>query len=262
MKFGMCTADLSKENLNYLKSIGYDYVEANFKKFAALTEEEFAVLLAGVKAAALPVLTANSMLPSIYKIAADGFDFASVRDYLQKGFARAYQLGVQKVVFGSGGARSTPDGVDKNEGYLRIVNFLKEAAKIANQYDIIIVIEPLSPFECNLINTVAQSARLAADTSEDNIKAHADLFHIRHSKDNVDNINALKGILAHAHISNPMTRMFPKRLCETDYDTYMQALADISCDTCSVEGWAVFFNSAAKKAINLLKGIRIIKKNN
>lgn len=256
MKYGICTASLSKKNLSFLKDIGFDYIEVNFKKIAALSEENFAIVLNDVKAVSLPVLTANSMLPSMYKIASSGFAIATTYDFLNKGFARAAQLGVQKVVFGSGGARSTPKGVDQKEGYQRVVNFLNEAAKITKKYNINIVIEPLSPFECNLINTVAQSAKLAANCDADNVFALSDFFHMKHSRDKIDNIYEISGKIAHSHISNPTTRMFPKHAKEADYRAYLDALSNAGCDTCSVEGWAIFFKSAAQKAINLLKSTK------
>lgn len=255
MKFGMCTGSIDKTKLEYLKKIGYDYFETSFRKICFLGDDEFQNALSNVLSSGLPCLAANSMLPSSFKIADDGFDTASALVYIQKGLERVSLLGAKKVVFGSGGARSTPKGADKVKSYAKVVEFLKSAAHIAAGYDITIVIEPLSPFECNLINTIKQSAALALATGEPNIKAHADFFHMKHSGDSVSAVLAGKDMVAHSHISNPATRMFPTKK-SAFYQAYIQALDAVNCESCSVEGWAIFFNSAAKKSIKLLKQIR------
>ncbi len=255
MKFGICIGGVNKQKLTFLKQTGYDYFEISLKRLALLGEEEFCNTVNTVREVGLPCLSANSMLPASYKIASDGFDQKAALDYVAKAFLRAAQLGVSAVVFGSGGARSVAEGVDKNYAYNKVASFLNSAALIAQKHGITIVLEPLSRFECNLINTIEQGAALAEATQSSNVKAHADLFHMYHSQDDISNIMRHKGILAHSHISNPKTRMFPKRAGEADYRSYIEALQYAGCDTCSVEGWAVFFDSAAKKAIKLLKSL-------
>lgn len=249
----MCTGTIEKTKLEYLKKIGYDYFETNFRKICLLTDNEFQKALSNVRAAGIPCLAANSMLPSSLKITEDGFDTAYALDYLCRGFERVSLLGAKKVVFGSGGARSTPKGADKEKSYAKVVEFLKSAATIAAKYNIAIVIEPLSPFECNLINTIKQSAALAEATGASNVKAHADFFHMKHSGDTISAVFDGKGMIAHSHISNPVTRMFPAKSFQSDYKSYIEALAAVNCESCSVEGWALFFESAAKKSIEMLK---------
>ncbi len=256
MEFGICTGCLKKTKLEHIKKTGFDYFETNFRKICALNDTEFEIAFNEVKESGLPCLVANSMLPSSFKIGDVGFDYGFARDYLKKGFARVAALGVRKVVFGSGGARSAPKGADKKSVLEKVREFLKIAATIAAKYNITIVIEPLSPFECNLINTIKQSADLAQSTGAPNVKAHADFFHMKHSGDDIPDIYAAKDMIEHSHISNPRTRMFPKKLCDSYYGAYIEALSHSGCKTCSVEGFAIFFNAAAKKTIKLLAGFR------
>ena len=46
----------------------------------------------------------------------ENVDYAGITAYLDKGFERAKALGVKKVVFGSGGARSFPEGYSFEKG--------------------------------------------------------------------------------------------------------------------------------------------------
>ncbi len=255
MKFGICTGSIERHKLEYIKKIGYDYFETNFKKICSLSDSLFETALSVVKESGLPCYAANRMLPSSFKIAKRELNYDIIGEYLEKGFSRSAALGVKKVVFGSGGARSTPKGTSKGDNYSKVAEFLKFAADIAARYDITIVIEPLSPFECNLINTIEQSVALAETVGAANIMAHADFFHMMRSGDDIPDVYAAKGKIGHSHISNPRTRAFPKSRCDSYYGAYVEALALSGCESCSIEGIALFFNSAAKKSIALCKQV-------
>ena len=60
IRLGICTGI---ENAAVMKEIGYDYVEMGMTAVTQLSAEDYAVLLAKVKDAPLPVEAMNGMIP-------------------------------------------------------------------------------------------------------------------------------------------------------------------------------------------------------
>ena len=123
-------------------------------------------------------------------------------DYVNRAFSRAKYLGVKKVVFGSSGARSVPEGFDKKKTYEQIVFFINAIVPIAKQYGIIIVLEPLCENECNIINTVAEGLELVKQINHENFKLLADFYHMAVQNEDFGIIKDSIKYLHHVHIAS------------------------------------------------------------
>src|SRR5947207_4587209 len=112
VQVGYCT---SVKNIGAAKAAGFDYIEVGTSEIAALSDADFEKTLQEVARVGLPVPAANLFLPSTLKATGPAVDQEQQLAYVRKAFERLSRLGVQTVVFGSGGARRVPDGFSKDE---------------------------------------------------------------------------------------------------------------------------------------------------
>lgn len=146
----------------------------------------FAVLVPGD----LPLLTADPVVVTAYFAAV----LPIVRSVAEPG---------AKIVFGSGTARTAPDGMPADEARHRFADVVRTARDVAAENDLRIVLEPLSRSETNLLNTVAETVAFLDAAGIDGVDVVADLFHIRNEAEPLEVIRAHGHRIGHVHVSDP-----------------------------------------------------------
>lgn len=265
MRYGMCSAEQSPEIIEIVKKAGYDYIECRFWWLARLSDEEFADYQKLLEENELPCEAANCFIPGEFKLINNPeLNVDALKAFVETGMKRCSELGVETVVFGSGGARSIPEGVDRKDGLNQLTSFLRDIiAPIAEKYEITVVIEPLSYADTNVINTIKEGADLAASTGSKYISDLCDLYHmVCVGEDVAANIRALKGSIKHAHIACALesgmgiTRLFPRTTDEYDYQSFIDALEYAGCPRCSVEAGCRYFNLEASLSAKVLRSLK------
>ena len=257
MKFGACcSSDI--ERVRILKKLGYDYAEGGCGAIASLTDNEFEKYFSEFKSINLPMPVANGFFPSEIKLAGPQSSKEKIKEYLDLFFKRADLLGIQKVIFGSGGARQIPDSMTIEDGIDEIVWDLKNIiCPMASEHNIIIVIEPLRKEECNIFNTVAETVKIIEKADIDNLKVLADVYHMICMNEPLDSIKNLNGILVHAHTSNPVggdkRRIYPAMNDGFNQKDFISNLISAGVETCSVEAGTEDFYKDAENALPVLK---------
>src|SRR5207247_3267843 len=127
------------------------------------------------------------------------------------------KLGVEVLVFGSGGARRVPDGFAREEAFKQLVDFGRRAAREARSHGITIAIEPLRKQETNIINSAAEGLELVNAVSDPNFQLMVDFYHLASEQENPDVIVRARDHIRHLHMANPQGRVFPLRWEEYDY---------------------------------------------
>lgn len=257
MKIGICCG---MDKVESVAEIGFDYAELNFCSLAQADDDAYNSFLSLIKEKNIKCETANCFLPGEYKITGKNVNYDKIENYLKKGFARAGEVGLKTVVMGSGGARSLPDGYSYKDGTKDIIYFVKNyVAPIAAEYNIDFVFEPLCKEESNIINTIKEGAMLASAIDMPNVGTLGDIYHMYVEGDTYDDVKDLKGILRHAHISNPVSdrpeykRIFMKNDSEYDYKGFFSALEYAGCKRVSIEASTDNFYEDAKIAYEVLK---------
>ncbi|MGN6409325.1 MAG: sugar phosphate isomerase/epimerase family protein [Curtobacterium sp.] len=145
----------------------------------------FAILVPGD----LPLLTA---------------DPDAVRDYFETvlPIVRSVADPGAKIVFGSGTARTAPDGMPAAEAHRRFAGVLRTARDSAAANDLRIVLEPLSRSETNVLNSFAETVRFLDDARVDGVDVVADLFHIRNEHESLDVLREHGARIGHVHVSD------------------------------------------------------------
>jgi sugar phosphate isomerase/epimerase len=200
MQFGCCCpVEQSKE----ARAAGFDFIECTVVSLQPEADEAtFAPILARYQAAALPARAFNVFLPRDLKVVGPEVDWKRVEAYVERALQRVRLIGGQVVVFGSGGARSIPDGFARNEAEEQIVRFLRMTSDRAEALDIVIAIEPLNRRESNVINSVAEGVEFARRANRPAIRVLADFYHMDEEGEPLSELEAHGQWLAHIHVAD------------------------------------------------------------
>jgi sugar phosphate isomerase/epimerase len=229
-KIGISTAIA---NNGILFSAGYSFVEENVKNFLAPLENEavFQTKLTLVKESKLPVEACNSFLPGNLKCVGPAPLHDDILKFAETAFRRAEMAGVKTIVFGSGGARSIPEGFSKEEAKNQFIELCKKIATIAKKYKVVISLEPLNTKECNFINSVAEGGEIVEAVNHKSFRLLADFYHMLREKESPENITRYGHLLYHTHIAENVGRT-PPGVNKEDFTPYFKALKDTGYKGC------------------------------
>lgn len=260
MKIGVCRGLDDFESIKLAAEAGVDYYECGFGSLAKFNDEKFNECKEFLCENNLPCFAANGFIPGELKVVGENIDYGALTEYLDKGFERAEKLGVKKIVFGSGSARSFPEGFSFEKAKEQIAFFLSEyAAPKAEKSGCIIVMEPLRFGESSMIHTVADGIEIARMSGKGNVAGLADLYHVFGNNDSIEGIADFKGELLHSHIAEPEKRDYPSTKDSEEviaiYKSFFDALKIAGCETCSVEARTDDFANDIADALAIIKAL-------
>ena len=185
----------------------------------------------------MPTPAANLFVPQAIKVVGPDIHVEQQTAHVKKVMARLSKMGVQVLVFGSGGARRVPDGFSKDEAWTQLVDFSRRAADEAKTVGITVTIEPLRTQETNIINSAAEGLKLVEAVNHPNFQLMIDFYHLASEKEDPSIVVRAKDHLRHLHVANPNGRVFPQAWDEFDYAPFFAALKTIGYDKrISMEG--------------------------
>jgi sugar phosphate isomerase/epimerase len=253
MHFGVCGGP---EIGRLAKEAGFDYFEWSVSGLLHPRDAEpvFEQALAEARAVGLPCPVVNVFLPGDLKLTGPTVDRTALESYVSIALRRAETAGVKCIVFGSAGARNVPDGFDRAAAWAQLVDFCQMLGPIAQRHGVTIAIEPLNRSECNIINTVAEGARLAREVDHPNIKLLADGYHWAKDSDAVAGIVENGDLLVHTHVAVVDGRRPPRPgdTCAPFFAALKQAGYD---GRMSIEGQIDNPQSELPKALEIMRAL-------
>ena len=262
MRFGVSFGLETPQQVKMAKEAGFDYVECGFGTLSRADSAMVDAYRQVLKENEICCEAANCFIPGDLPIIGTDYARQEMKAYIENGFRRGAALGLKTVVFGSGGARRVPDGVNFGEGFRQLGAFLREVVSpLAAGYGITVVVEPLRKNESNIIHTLDEGAMLAALADRENIACLADVYHMWGAGETFDDIRRLRGCIVHGHISNPETpnkeakRTYPLSRDEFDYAGFVAALEEAGCTRCSIEARVFDFPTEIRQAGKVLRSL-------
>jgi len=207
---------------------GLDYIEGTVGDLLCPREDEsvFAKRLEAVQAAAVRPAAANCFLPGDLKTTGPDVDPAAVDAYVAIALRRAKRMGIEIIVFGSGGSRRVPDGFDPARAADQLVEHMKRWGPMAAEADVTITLEPLHSAECNIVTSVDEGAALVRRADHPNVRLLIDTYHMAKEDDPADAIRRAGELIAHAHCAEKDGRG-PLGTVGEDQRGYFRALKDV-----------------------------------
>lgn len=228
MKIGCTVGYKDLDKIAIAAKAGYDYVEVALNRYATCSREEREAFRKELSDNNIPCEAANCLFPGNIKLCDESFNEKEIADYLEKAFAIANETGIDTVVFGSGASRTIAEGFPKDKALRQIEIVCKDYLDpIGAKYGITVVIEPLNKGECNIFNTVEESAAFTRKLGLKNVMCLADTYHMDVEKEPYTNVLLAKGILCHTHIANPDGRVVPLESDVNDYTDFFASLRKI-----------------------------------
>ncbi len=228
MRFGVCT---SLDNVEILTDAGYDYIDLGVgaSLIPLAGEDEFQKIRDKIATSPLKPESYAGFIPGQLRVVGDSVDLQRLSQFVENACRRASEIGGKVIVYGSGGSRNVETGFSREKALDQIAEFLDMAADHAENYGIIIAIEPLCKKECNIINTVAEGFEMAKRVNHPGVRVLADLYHIWQEQEPLSNIIEVGDWLAHVHIAEPVKRKYPGN-DDFDFSDFFAALKDAGYD--------------------------------
>ncbi|MFE5318980.1 sugar phosphate isomerase/epimerase family protein [Paenibacillus sp. NPDC056579] len=197
--FGWC---MGIEQASEIKEHGFDYIECPLAPLLQLEPDAFKKALPLYWNSPIPVRAWNILFPGGLPLVGPAADEQRIRDYLARAVDTMASVGSTIVVFGSGKARTVPEGWEKSRAEEQLLNLLGWAADECKGTGLTLVIEPLNRKESNIINSVAEGVALARLVNRDPIRVLADFYHMDEEQEPLDTIGEHKDWLAHIHVAD------------------------------------------------------------
>jgi len=222
MRFGLCT---TVDNSLSAQESGWDYIEAAAQRVlnGMVKDEQWSDALA--KECALPIRSANLLLPDTLKVTGPKAIPPALRLYMERMTRRAKQVGITTLVFDSGLARSAPDGFDREAAKRQLIDFGKLCGELAAKAGgVTVVLEPLSRRECNLINTIPQAMEIVRAVGHPNFQCMVDTYHFWIENEPLENLVAAIKSIKHIHVADKDGRAAPGETGNSSYQPIFAAL--------------------------------------
>lgn len=194
-----------------LRNAGFDFVELNVQR-DLLPEQDsaaFEPMRRKIDQCPLPCTAANCFVPGHLKITGPDMDMGALTKYVETACGRAARVGIEAIVFGSGGARQIPDGVGRDQAYGQLLDFGRMAAGIAHRHGVTIVVEPLNRSECNVFNSVRECGDYVRELDHSGLRLLVDAYHVARDNDRLEDIVEYGDLIRHVHIATYASRLAP-----------------------------------------------------
>lgn len=233
MRFGCCG---SIADAPLLRDAGFDYIELPVGTLMSATDEAaYQRITQEILAMGLPVEACNVFIPATLKITGPTVEREPLWQYAALALQRMGEIGVRVCVFGSGGARSIPDGFDRVQALDQLAAFLDHVQEVSARHDVRVVIEPLNRGESNVFNSVAESDEFNQSRGLSGIGVLADLYHLSVEGETYAGMIAAGDRLGHIHVADA-DRSAPGEGAPSDYAGFFQTLRQMDYSgTISIE---------------------------
>jgi sugar phosphate isomerase/epimerase len=251
------------DDLRKAMEFGYDFPELTVGALMHLTEAEFAETAQLLQDAGITVPVFNSFIPPTLKLTGPVVEAAAIETFVTQAMERVRAVGGSQIIFGSGGARTVPDGFSHEEAMGQIKQFLRICDKHAGRFGLIVAIEPLNRRESNIINKVGEALDLATELNLPNIKVLADGYHMHLEREPFAVLSkaTAAGLLTHVHLAE-YDRSYPAAggagPAGVDYVDFFAELRKSGYEGgVSLECNAADFTAKASAALRFIKSVWI-----
>ncbi|SAK85532.1 xylose isomerase domain-containing protein [Caballeronia pedi] len=198
-QFGWCGL---LQNAALMKDAGLDYIEAQLVPMKLEDDAAFSDAKARVGDLPLPAHAFSYLFPHDARIVGPEKDERRNRAYFDRVVDLLTLARARVVVLGSGWTRNIPEGWTQAQAEDEFLTTLAWCADALQGSGATLVIEPLNRKESNLVNSVADGARLAKSLNRNEVRGLADFYHMDEETEPLDALREHCAWLAHIHLAD------------------------------------------------------------
>lgn len=208
MRIG-CVASIDQAAI--VKAAGFDFLEVIVQHVlrGEETDETWDKTAPDPAKLPLPIEAANMLVPAKFPIVGPARDLSVLSTYMKRVASRAKRLGIQTLVFGSGGARKRPDDVPLTTTLEHLTQFTRMAGEICGEQGVMLVIEHLNRKEANTINSLEESLHICNLVNLPSVAVLADTYHFGLENETEAALLNCDGQLQHVHVAEVAGRVPP-----------------------------------------------------
>lgn len=217
------------KNDSLMHAAGYRFiVESISNHFNPLKVDDaaFKQKVEQVKALKTKIYAVNVFIPGNVKAVGPDADEAKTLAYTKQVFERCKALGVNMIVWGSGGSRQRPEGTDIPTATKQFTSLAQKVADQAKPYGITIALEDLNSSETNFLNSLRSCIDMVRAVNRSNFRLSPDIYHMLREGDGPELIIEAKDIIVHCDVAEKDGRTPPGTKGE-DFTPYLKALKQI-----------------------------------
>ena len=221
--------DEMKRGVLAFREAGCDFIEMNVVSLTRLSDADYNEFKAFLKENGIVIEAFCSFVPPEIPLVGEKANRMQIMHYIQKALLRCAGCGAKVVVFGSGAARSCPEGFPKEKAQEQLVEFLRMCSDCSGAMGLLvkIAIEPLNAKETNMVVGMREGYELwkqARAVGCRQVYLLADSYHILMCGDDLGDIAEMAPALTHVHVAD-RDRLLPGKAADGfDYTAFFREL--------------------------------------
>jgi sugar phosphate isomerase/epimerase len=192
------------ENPGRIVDAGFEYIECPVATLVPTQgEAEFRPVLKEIEASPLPLLAFNLFIPPEIKIVGPAVDVARLRAYARTALERIHATGARLLVFGSGPARTIPEGFSRARAEEQFVEFCRFVGDVAARNDVLVGIESIQrKGGNNFVTTFEESVQMARKAGSPALRAMADVGQMEPENEPWSHLSQYAEWITHVHLTD------------------------------------------------------------
>lgn len=201
MRFGICTGFA---NAKIAARLGYDFIEIGHADLSPEgPESDWAPARDGILESGLQAEALGKLFPGEIKLVGPRLDLARAEHYVDVAFARAAEVGVKVVAWGSPDARRVPDGYPHEQALAELAELGRYMGRAAARHGIVVAVEPLASSRTNIIWTIQDGLDVVRRINHPAVQTMADIYQMHANEEPMEMMAEAGQHLAHVHVSDP-----------------------------------------------------------
>lgn len=256
LRFGCCGGmvapdvdPLGSEIVEDLAALGYEYIELSLRDLVALPEAALTALRTRLQRAGMKCEACNNFFPSEVRLTGPDVDADAALRYAERALATAARFDATVVVLGSSAARNVPSGFPPDLAWAQLRTLLRALAPVAERHRLTIAIEHLHRGESNILNTIAETWRMAQEVAHPRVRLLVDAYHLRMEMESPAILAEVAPAIAHVHVAEHRERRFPTGRDDLLPNFFAALRAAGYVGRCSIEAYSTDFVADAARAL-------------
>lgn len=176
----------------------------------------------------------SSPLPDDVQVTEMGFNIYVWTEYLKKALRRLTKLGCKKLAWSNGRTRVLPLEGDIVGAKEQVLQFLYLLCDVADEHEITVLVEPLSPMRTNFLNTLDEMRDFLDRVGKPNLFSMISMRDLSEIGLNIEVFSSYSELIKHIQLENPSEqkgkRISPKPDDGINYYPFLNRLKQIGYD--------------------------------